>query len=515
MSDHPSEQPSSTGAERSVRPKRPWLPRKHLIGLGAVAVFIVGSLSWTGIALARGWDPEQFQAARDLLEQQAESNVDEGHIFDRMSQAMLDGDREAFVSFGEGDARDQLAKIWDGTKAIGWTVGSAEQTYNGLYPSEDDVREPLPEGEDLFTYPDPVGVDFAFDLGFTATQADTVYPDLSEEEYDEALANDDPALEGEVKNFIMTQQFRYAITVTGDYTGDTMRITSLEPLAAQPWDHPDGVAVEKRDNAVIYGFAADRAAVEAAADDVQTAALAVLEDQGGMFPRVSHPGFPVFLTTDNERFRTAAYGGVPGALESQTGTEAGLAKTFQGANLNWHTRDEAQLYDGLGVSGVLLMLNQSTDDPVLRTSVHEMTHALHNTGQDGSWSNFVGEGSAERMVGVEGYATAVEDKLVAPIDGLNKTMAPDIRSAINEASDPGQLVSAEAFANPETVHRAYAVAGNYMTFLATSDIDTFANEIVNGNYEMMPFVLWAEGLRSTNGAELGIMAWKQWNVEGL
>lgn len=119
------------------------------------------------------------------------------------------------------------------------------------------------------------------------------------------------------------------------------------------------------------------------------------------------------------------------------------------------------------------------------------------------------------MVGVEGYATAVEDKLVAPIDGLNKTMAPDIRSAINEASDPGQLVSAEAFANPETVHRAYAVAGNYMTFLATSDIDTFANEIVNGNYEMMPFVLWAEGLRSTNGAELGIMAWKQWNVEGL
>ena len=62
-------------------------------------------------------EPQAFQAG------------DGTHIYGAMSTAMLNGDREAFIRWGEGETRDQLARIWDETKKIGWTVGIVNAVY--------------------------------------------------------------------------------------------------------------------------------------------------------------------------------------------------------------------------------------------------------------------------------------------------------------------------------------------------------------------------------------------------
>lgn len=494
---HPGQAPQHTAPAPPPQPrggKRPWLPLKHVIGLVAVFVFIIGGIAGSERLISARL-AQVDRAETELAEQNSED------IYSAMTLAMLEGDREAFIEWGEGEAQDQLARIWDETKKIGWTVGAVDSVISDEElnePSEFDPKRPRPNGLYL-----------AFDLGFPQQR----FPDGAEAGCADAVAGCG----------ILTQVFEYDVTVDGgDGSSNSHRITELSPRTPMPWDDANGVHAVRSDNAVLFGYADERERIDQVAGDVQTAAAGVLQTEVATSGFSDVPGFPVFISDDSERYRNAIYGvGEHRTEVDREWEEAGIARIFPAPFVGNEASDLAEergMFSGVtGQGGVLPALNGGKlGDGALRTAAHEFAHALEMVTFEhyGSSDSFT---SASGSFGSEGYARYVEDVVASPHDGARVTLDPEVRATIAATPNSGlqDLLGTDAFQNGATAERAYAAAGNYFAFMAENGVD-IAQVMQTGEYMTFEPYLWIgmhhPSTASGESVDATPDAWRAWNA---
>lgn len=502
---HPTPHESATPPiAPAAEKKRPWLPLRHMIGLLVVALFITAGVAGGAVFVPlRASQLDAESAARS-----ASIGVD---IYSDMSIAMLENDREAFLNWGEGAAREQLARIWDETKKIGWTVGLVDSVYSEEELSSDKEYDPQ--------RPKPSGMLFAFDLGFTQQR----FADGPDGPLADCVA-------GEYGCGILTQSFEYDVTVDGgDGNNQTHRIIELAPRTPMPWDDPDGVHVVRGDHAVVFGYADEARQIDAIANDTELAAAGVLATEVARSGYSDIPGFPAFYTEHDERYQEAVYG-VDGHANApnRDWEEAGvsvISPPLDVANgaVELATERGMLLEMGMfgGQSGALPVFNGqkigAEQISMIRVAAHEFAHALEMT----TFSHMIfGESGSDQVsfsFGTEGYARYVEDLVASPHDGVMRTMAPQVQDAVLASSnqDLRALVGAEAFRNSATSEMAYNASGNYFAFLAASGAD-ISEVMRQGEYMMFDPYTWI-GMHYPSTAAGGTVdgtpeAWRSWNA---
>ena len=438
------------------RAKRPWLPARHVIGLAAVALFIAGSIFGGAAWISKSTDELAAQAERFAV------SIDE-----EMTSAMVRGDREAFVSWGEGQGAEQLARLWDETKKIGWKTGSIGWTPGELSESA--------SGEVEFTG-DPI-MQFAVALGFDNTR--------NAGDYGGAL----------------WQSVDYKLTVTGEY-GDT-RITSLTPVTPMPWDDPEGLAVVSSDNVILFSYADEAHLLDDAIADGQEAAEQLLRSQLAQRPEAHVEGFVGFLTTDRERWEQGVY--APGDPQSNVGREAvAVTKLYSDAPF---VGEEAENQPGLAWDGGSLVFfsDKAVSDNLFRTMAHEFAHSLHHAYVPEISGSILG---ADAEVGIravtEGYGVLSEEMIGGARDGQLRTGTEEVRNAVVNG-DLARITDTAAYASTDDADLAYNVAGNYLRYASAQGAD-IGVMIADASYTVVPFWMWVDqpeqGL-STEG-------WKEW-----
>lgn len=169
--------------------------------------------------------------------EEAAENLENQAILYGLNEAMQNNDREAFISWGEGDGQIKLGAWWDITKQIGWEHASVDGEGYG-------------ESGNL---PQEVSWFFSSELG---SQITTLIP--SE------------------KGLTLTQGEYYNLTISGEK--EEARITSMESDKHYfAWSYLDGnVHIAKRDNSVTVGKADEADYIESKADVVEATAVKVL-----------------------------------------------------------------------------------------------------------------------------------------------------------------------------------------------------------------------------------------------
>ena len=503
---HPPAQPPSVSqhAAPSGGVKRPWLPMKQVIGLAAVALFLVGGVTGSGLLIQARFDDMDASL-------QALAAGDSENIYSAMSRAMLEDDREEFLRWAEGPARDQLARIWDGSKEVGWTVGLIDSLYDDDHSYDAESYDP--------SRPLPNGFRIAFDLGFTHTRA--------------AVGENGPEPDcfvGVQNCGILTQSFDYDVTVDGgDGSHSSYRIIDIAPRTPMPWDDKDGVYAVHSENSVLFGYADEAAAIDAIAGDIQTAAAGVLQTEVATSGYSTIPGFPAFYSGKSERYQGAVYGvGEYRKDVKRDWEEAGV--TLVSAPLDV-VNDATELAEERGMllelgmfggqSGSLAAFNgeklASSEQTPLRVAAHEFAHALEMT----TFSHMIfDQSSSEDLAfsfGSEGYARYVEDLVASPHDGVQLTLNPNVRSAIVATPDEGLqgLVGASAFRESATSPLAYDAAGNYFAFMAAAGVD-ISQVMYRAEYMMFDPYTWI-GLHyptTASGETIDATptAWRSWNA---
>ena len=324
-----------------------------------------------------------------------------------MNEALRAKDRETFLSYSEGEAREQLELWWDNTTKIGWTTAY-------LLPA---VGSDLGEGALL-----------GMELTFAQTPL-------------RGSGNADAG-------YRLTQAFSYDITTVG--TGDDMRITTFEPQWAMPWDEGP-IHVERREHVVLYGMADERALIEATVDVAEEGArlaLSTITDLGGSTPMT---GFVSGITGDQERMSRWEYGGEDPGWDIEV---AGYAEpTVRPPNRSDFLEDD--IATGDRTSGVLVMMGPYSAEQRLVTFTHEFAHGLHFAAAP------LGGYAQPPTALFEGFATYVEVAAgLAPTDIFR---IPEVKAAI---AAEGIDAFSEENLRDDDAWIGYAAAGSYFQFLA-------------------------------------------------
>jgi len=339
------------------------------------------------------WSDETYRAAEP-------DRLDEG--WQALNTAMQEKDRAAFLGFAAGAAKEQMARWWDNTSAIGW-----------------DTAYMLPAAG----YGEPVREVFlGAELAFSASPA-------------RGSGNPDAGLR-------LTQGFPYHVTAEGE--GLDLRITSLEPVYEMPWDEGE-LHVVTRGHVVLYGLTDEANLVEATADEAERAAVIALESIEQLSGETYADGFVSAITNNEDRF--LAWQWSPGI------DAAGFARpTNRPFTSDYLPVDVAV---GEKSSGMLVMLGPGSADHRLSTFVHEFGHALHYIAQpveSGKSDISASEGFArffEEYSGVEDIYYDFRVKNIVATEGLESFSVDALRDA----------------ENPDRVAIAYAAAGLYFKFV--------------------------------------------------
>lgn len=477
--------------------KRPWLPKRHVIGLALVLVFIVGSLGagWVGLSKL-DWE----KLAEDPLAKDERGYV--GQVASDMTTAMLRGEREEFVKWGEGAVAEQLGQMWDESSKLGWVAGYVSEVAS----EEDENARQLRRLEKDDEHHYASGLAISFDLGVSQQRIAGG---------DESQCGVDPFRCG-----MLTHAFEYDLEMTDGGDGFELdRISRLTPRKLMPWDTADGVHAVQQENTVVFGYGSEAARIDEVAGEVQRAAVAVLDTPIATAPDSHFEGFPVFVTDDPKRFNDASYGPdhqdpfgkdfVPQGLT----LSARMPGTF---NINSELEDEFQMLANSGSPGMALVtLNGSTVDDFFRVSAHEFAHAF----DVGTYTHMFATDGADsaHSFGQEGFATFVEGVVVQRDGGQPRSTSPEVRALIAATPEDelGKLVDPEAFLRGETVGTAYAVAGNYFAFMAAGGADMF--EVVElAEYLQYNPDVWVEMNfpKTTSGGTMDARyaAWRAWNA---
>lgn len=393
-------------------------PGAKLIIALSTALVVLASAGWTAsqwpAAVASG--PSADFASPDPLAPWMPDHVPDSAQYPRawtsMNEALRAKDRDAFLSYATGDAKDQLALWWDNTEKLG--RGTAY-----IVPAIG-----ADGGEGAF-----LGAELAFSSRPLRGSGDTD------------------------AGYRLTQGFGYDISTTGD--GDELRITRFEPWQPMPWDEGPLYAVT-RDHVVLYGMADEKALVDATVDTAEKGAVMAIEaitDLGGSVPMV---GFVSGITDDQERMDRWQFGddvpeGDPliAGYATATNRPAGRSDLF-----------EPDIAVGDNTSGVLVMMGPLSADQRLTTFTHEFAHGLHYAAAP--LSSF-----DEPPVSVyEGFATYIELRTgLTPIEWLQD---PRVQQLI--ATRGAAALDDDSFGT-EDAWLSYLAAGSYYLFLAENGGD--------------------------------------------
>lgn len=329
-----------------------------------------------------------------------------------MNESLRDGDREAFLSYAEGEARTQLELWWDNTAKIGRATAYIVPTVG------------TDGGEGAF-----LGAELAFSSRPLRGSGDLD------------------------AGYRLTQGFGYDITTTGD--GDDLRLTAFEPWMPMPWDEGP-LHVAKRDHVVLYGMADESELVEATADTAEQGAVLAIEtitDLGGSVPM---SGFVSGITADQNRMDRWQFGDdVPEGDPHIAGYATATNRPFSRSDLF-----EPDIAVGDRTSGVLVMMGPLSADQRLSTFTHEFAHGLHYAASPLSSYD-------EPPISVyEGFATYIELRTgLIDRDWLRDTR---LRSLVARLG--ADALVDDAFAE-EDAWLSYLAAGSYYLFLAENGGD--------------------------------------------
>lgn len=449
-----------------------------------MALFIGGSLGFAAPVI------KDFTMARDAELAEIRGDIDVGMLTE-MTRAMMAGDREEFISWGEGRGREQLAHLWDETKKIGWSVGVV-----GPGASE--------KGLDELTT-DELTLDIHVDLGFThererfaSAAREELYPEGTEE-YNYGQG-------------ILVSGFTYDAQVEG--INSTQRIVSMTPRAPMPWDDPVGVGVARSENAVLFGYADEQAQLDERLDDAQVAAAGVLGTDLATHGFVTTPGFTGFYTEDEQRYLDAVHSGeIPDRQWHESGVAVPSLTPMYDYKVPEAEREEWGIFTGLDSSAVLAYLPGHRMNSPLRTFTHEFAHINHLENISTPFLEDDGDGAYRPAV--EGYATYVEDTVASQHDGEVSMLATQVREAIATAQDVNALVSGDAFESDETVNLAYNVSANIYAYIEDQG-GSVVDEVMRAEYVDLGFGSWLSGVLKRNGGANyldGPDLWQEWNAQ--
>lgn len=360
-----------------------------------------------------------------------------------ISEAMQAGDKEAFLAYSSGAAKEKMSRWWDSTKAIGWDVGFATA---GIGENDQHVLT--------------LGVQLAF----------SSHPIRGSGSPDSGL--------------MLTQNFPYSLTVEGD--DDDLTITDWEPLFPMPWDFGD-IYVAKRDHVVLYGLANEAALVDANIDLAEQSAeltLSTLANIGGTSPV---DGFVAVITDDEQGFNTWL-----GKDELDwTMDVAGFARSTQRPDYPSDTIP-AGVATGSTSSGSLVAMGPSSADQRQSTFVHEFAHVLHEAAVPYDYWGY------QEPAPAEGFARYFEN---AAGVGRDYFEFQEVGQAI--AANGEYAMSEEALRNQDA-WIAYAAAGSFYQYVADSGGSAWQLALDRDNGFSMSQ---RARLQSTDFSEAGWQAW--------
>ncbi|MDT0157772.1 hypothetical protein Q9R19_09060 [Microbacterium sp. ARD32] len=329
-----------------------------------------------------------------------------------MNRALRAKDRDAFLSYAEGQARTQLALWWDNTALIG--RGTAY-----IVPAVGSDG-----GEGAF-----LGAELAFSSRPLRGSGD------------------------KDAGYRLTAGFSYDIVTTGE--GDAMRITSFEPQTPMPWDEGP-LHVAKRDHVVLYGMADEKTLVDATVDTAERAAVLAIRtitDLGGAVPM---SGFVSGITDHQDRMDRWRFGDdVPAGDPQISGYATATTRPVGRSDLF-----EADIAVGDATSGVLVMMGPLSADQRLATFTHEFAHGLHYAAAP--LTSF----DDPPVAVYEGFATYIE--LRTGLTDVGWLRDRRVRDLI--ASKGAAALSDTAF-DGDDAWLSYVAAGSYYLFAAENGGD--------------------------------------------
>lgn len=425
--------------------RRGWL---WAVAVVAAVAVTIGGASITGVAvltaIAQG-SPYGSEATGDGSSTGADAWEDD--VTTRLSTAMQQNDRTAFVAAGDGRVAQHLAAIWDETKKLGWTLGVAEST-------------------------DATGsVQLAFNMqlgGFHAVAAD-----------------DGTGFGGE-----LLATFVYDATITG--TGPHSKLTTLDAVADMPWDRGEQIAVARGEHVALFADADEAALAEDRIPEAEAAAEDVLArpEWAGSTARLD--GFVTYVTEDDQDFH-AAYG--PDMADGVAGF-----CLFDYRPTRWTAEQVPGLASGPYPGGGLAVLGpDGLLDEDGYVFAHEFAHYLQNAYAPAPLTADGAKGDDRAFS--EGYAEAVAADYADASAELFTTR--EVRRTVLDG-DVADAVSAAAFDDSARVDTAYLTAGSYFYFLDQQHADYRALLTTDGS---TPFVTEVDAVMPPG---LRIADWQTW-----
>lgn len=404
---HPQDQPQPA-------PRRRLAP---VLIAAATAVVIAASAAWAAprwpqvVASGPAADFTDPDPQSPWLPDHVPDSVRLPHAWVSMNEALREKDRERFLSYATGDARDDLALWWDNTTKIGWQTAYIVPTLGSA------------GGEGAF-----VGAELAFSA--------------------RPLRGSGDADAG----YRLTQGYGYDITTTG--SGEKLRISSFEPWTSMPWDEGPIHAV-KRDHVVLYGMEDEKALVDATADTAEKAAVKAIDaiaDLGGTVPM---KGFVAGITDSHDRMNRWYAG------DEET-VDLDVAAYAQATQRPASRSDlfESDIAVGGSTSGVQVVMGPLSADNRLATFTHEFAHGLHYSAAP--LTSF-----DEPPIAVyEGFATYIELRTgLTERDWLGYWEVQDL------VAEHGAAALDDETFSEDDAWLSYVAAGSYYLFLAENGGD--------------------------------------------
>lgn len=315
-----------------------------------IIIVAVCALIITAAALLRAWpsysNTWQEPTGGDAFtpwryaHKSSERGMDPGWV--GLNEALENKDRDAFLAYASGAARESMARWWDNTTQIGWESAFL-----------------LPAGEDRVLAGAVLGFPAAAPWG-------KGNPDAGQHLAHTALYD-----------------------VGTDGSGEDLTVTSFEPVNPQPWDECR-IHVAKRDHVVLYGAAEEKDDIDSQADAAEEDAAAVLKAVDGLNGEAFMSGFTAAVTADPDRYAAwytnAQAGGWPSSFYTAANEIAGAVSIHRErppaseATPATVAVRQHQWING----GILTLIGPRALESDAWSYAHEFAHVLHLAARPGT-----------------------------------------------------------------------------------------------------------------------------------